>query len=304
MSNASSNRPLGTGHSPGNGNPARFAPSPLDRQASSNSRPSTNSRPSILGIWRLGEVIHTNLGSELAFAQPADALGSPRWDYVLKRALEGDGDVEARRQITQFVVAATAVAHPNLIPMLDASVTASSPYLVMPKIEGQTMQSLMTSPGSIPLPVALWFVRQIAQAVDALHQAGWIHGDIKPENVIVGARGHVTVIDLGFAARIHTVSRHRFRGTPEYSSPEAIAGQMAAMPAMDVFSLGRILWKWLTCIEQVNQASIEPVAGLVESMVSEDDAQRPSALSVSDQLLRLEIESLGCHIGPGQRRAA
>ena len=231
-------------------------------------------------------------------------MGSPRWDYVLKRALGGESDVEARRQISQFVVAATAVTHPNLVPMLDASATASLPYLVMPKLEGQTMQSLMTSSESIPLPVALWFVRQIAQATDALHQAGWIHGDIKPENVMVGSRGHVTVIDLGFATRIHTVSNHRYRGTPEYSSPEAIAGQMAAMPSMDVFSLGRVLWKWLTRVEQVNQSLLEPVAELVESMVNEDHTQRPSARSVTDQLLRLEIETLGCHIGPGQRRAA
>ncbi|MFK8111447.1 MAG: protein kinase family protein [Rubripirellula sp.] len=274
--------------------------SPVSSSRSSGS--SQRNRPAILGIWRLGDVLHSGSTTELAFAQPADAAGSPRWDYVIKRALSGQ-DSEARRQIGQYVAAASATADPNLVPVLDASATASSPYLVMPRLEGSSMHEQMTTAPAKPLPVALWLVRQVAQALDSLHASGWIHGDIKPANVMVGSRGHVTLIDLGFAARIHTAPNHQYRGTPDFSSPESMAGDMAAIAAMDMFSLGRVLWQWLTLTEPVNQSVLEPVADLVQSLVSDDPVQRPAASEVVKQLLRLEIETLGRHIGPSRRAA-
>lgn len=275
--------------------------------SSNPSRPDP-ARPSILGIWRLGESLHSSTTAELALAQPADAEGSPRWDYVIKRALDGASEVEGRRQIGQFVASATGIVHPNLIVVLDASSAATSPYLVMPRLEGHTMQWSLASNAYTPLPVALWLVRQIAQALEALHKAGWVHGDVKPENAIVGPRGHVTLIDLGFATRIHTVAQHHYRGTPAYSAPESLTSNFAAMPAMDIFSLGRILWQWMTRTEQVNSTLLEPVADLVEKMIANEPHQRPEAAAVARQLLRLEIETLGRHIGPERsanpRRAA
>ena len=125
-----------------------------------------------------------------------------------------------------------------------------------------------------------------------------MHGDVKPENSVVGPRGHVTLVDLGFASRIHTLPNHHFRGTPEYAAPEALAGSLAAIPAMDIFSLGRVLWQWITRTEQVSQIMLEPVADLVQQMVSKDPDERPTASGVVQVLLQLEIETLGRHIGP------
>jgi serine/threonine protein kinase len=238
----------------------------------------------------------------LTLAQPADAVDSPRWDYAIKRSHPDHS--EGQRQISQFVSAASAVVHPNVVPVLDASVSGSTPYLVMPTIEGMTMQQQLAT-SIVPLPVALWLVRQTAQALDAIHSAGWVHGDVKPDNAIVGPRGHVTLIDFGFASRVHSVPSHIYRGTPEYSAPETLAGETAMMPAMDIFSLGRMLWQWLTRIETTSEVLLEPVAGLVEQMVSVDALARPQASEVAKQLLRLEIETLGCHMEPSPiRRAA
>jgi serine/threonine protein kinase len=244
--------------------------------------------------------LHHRPQTVLELAQPADAQDSPRWDYVIKRAVANQ--TEGRRQISQFVAAAAGIVHPNLVPVLDASVTGVTPFLVMPWIEGETMRQQMAAARK-PLPVALWLVRQVAQALDAIHAAGWIHGDVKPDNAIVGVRGHVTLIDLGFAARIHSVPNHVYRGSPDYSAPETIAGQTAMMPAMDIFSLGRLLWQWLTRIEPACDRQLEPVADLVEQMVSPDAASRPTARVVSKQLLRLEIETLGRHLRPGSARS-
>jgi serine/threonine protein kinase len=266
---------------------------PLLSSASVN----TSTRPSILGIWRLGDEIHQSHTSELTLAQPADSSGSPRWDYVLKRATGALEDAENVRQIVQFTAATSKAAHPNLIPVLDASITGASPYLVMPFIDGETLEVHFQGDPK-PLPIALWLTRQIAQALAAIHQSGWIHGDVKPENVIVGNQGHVTLIDLGFAAQIHTVNGSRFRGTPEYAAPEVMQQNMAAIPAADIFSLGRILWKSLTHIETASETALAPVAQLIEQMVSDNPADRPTAEDVTNRLLRLEIDTLGHHIGP------
>lgn len=266
----------------------------------SSSRPANEpSRPSILGIWRIGEPLHRSATAELSRAQPADAEGSPRWDYVIKRALQGDHELESRRQIGQYVAAAAGTVHPNLVAVLDASTTGANPYLVMPWLEGQSMQQRLEAASPTPLPVALWLVRQVAQALEALHADGWVHGDVKPDNVIVGTRGHVTLVDLGFASRVHTLPGNQYRGTPAYSAPESLSGDLAAMPTMDIFSLGRVLWQWMTRTQPVSQSVLEPVADLVEAMVATDPADRPPAAMVVKQLLRLEIETLGRHIGPG-----
>jgi len=255
------------------------------------------SRPRILGIWRLGDEIHRGRTSEVILAQPADAEGSPRFDYVVKRATDAEQSAENVRQIVQFTAASQHVSHPNLVPVLDASVTGASPYLVMPFIEGVTLQTHLFDEAK-PLPVALWLTRQIAQALTALHAAGWVHGDVKPENAMLGSRGHVTLIDLGFASRIHQVNGSQFRGTPEYAAPEVMQDSMAAMPSADIFSLGRILWKCLTRIEPVNDVALAPVAELVEEMICESASERPTAEAVTQRLLRLEIDTLGHHIGP------
>jgi len=257
--------------------------------------------PAVLGIWRLGRTVHQSKHAALSFAQPADAIGSPRWDYAVKRALPNQ--IEGQRQINQFVAAASSIVHPNVVPVLDASTTGATPYLVMPRIEGQPMTNQLAN-NSTPLPVALWLVRQLAQALEAIHAAGWVHGDIKPDNAIVGVRGHVTLIDFGFAARIHSVPNHVYRGTPDYSSPETLSGQTATIPAMDVFSLGRLLWQWLTRIEPAHESLMEPVAALIETMVSDYPSERPAASDVAKQLLRFEIETLGCHIVPNDLRRA
>lgn len=163
---------------------------------------------------------------------------------------------------------------------------------------------LLLSDGNQPLPVALWMVRQIAQAVTALHAGGWVHGDIKPANVVVGQAGHATLVDLSFATKMHTPFGPVFRGTPDYASPELIAGDVAALPAMDVFAMGRVLWQWLTRVQPVSDLLLEPVADLVGQMLAPDPADRPSADAVAAELLRLEIDTLGCHIGPAPRRTA
>lgn len=268
---------------------------------------------SILGIWRLGEKLASGNGTALYMAQPADSQGNPRYDYVLKTVDSGaeanSARREAARQITQSTQAA-GVGHPNLVAILDTSMSVHAPYLVMPWLDAQPLNVRMESMEHFAVPVALWWVRQVGQALEKLHSCGWVHGDVKPENILIDDRGHVTLIDLGFAARVHTPLHRIFRGTPAYSAPELTNGSTAALTAMDTFALGRVLWECLAATAPVHSSAIEPIAELIEKMVAADPLDRPETKQVVQRLLSLEIDTLGGHIGPGQastpaiRRAA
>lgn len=268
----------------------------------------------ILGIWRLGQRIAQGRGTDLHLAQPADSRGNPRFDYVLKTVRSpvvqsGAGAVaanvirESHRQITQ-AIEVSGVAHPNLVAILDASGSPHTPYLVMPRLDGVTMDQRTCQIAHFALPVALWWTRQIAQALEKLHASGWVHGNVTPANVLVDVKGHATLIDLGFAARTHTPLHRTFRGTPDYASPELAAGTTAALPAMDTFALGRMLWENLAATVPVARRVIEPVAELIEQMVAKDPQQRPAIGVIVQRLLALEIDTLGEHIVPTIARRA
>jgi len=267
--------------------------------------------PTLMGIWRLGQVLSASTHSRLFEAQPADAAGSPRYDYVLRTVTTTRENRESSTaQLTRFANAATATSHPNLIVVLDSSLHSAQPFLIMPRLTGATLASLLGSSTPQPLPVVLWMARQAAQGLAALHLASWLHGDVKPENLYVGLHGHLTLLDLGFARQLGTRMHQEFLGTPEYAAPELLDDRDGiATSGADVFALGRVLLKLLAWTGPTvkNLESLDAVAELVSEMIAKDPADRPTAKDVTSRLLRLEIETLGEHIQPESatlRRAA
>jgi eukaryotic-like serine/threonine-protein kinase len=282
-------------------NPSGLSPRVSATATPAAENPQRTTAPSLLGIWRLGTMMYASQHSRLYAAQPADSDGNPRFDYVVRTVSESrETRAESVAQIERFALAASVANHPNLIVVLDSSIQAANPFLVMPKLSGATLRHLMAGTRQ-PLPVVLWAVRQAAQGLAALHAASWIHGDVKPENMFISEQGHVTVLDLGFAKQIGTPVQGPFMGTPHYAAPELVTQSAVAFTAAtDIYSLGQVLFELLAwCGPTIkNQAMIEPVADLITEMIDERDTERPSAQQVASQLLRLEIETLGEHIQP------
>ncbi len=256
--------------------------------------------PKQLGIWRLGNPIHVSNSFVVAEAQPIDAAESPRWDYVAKF---GTADL-ARQAVERSIASGSELGHPNIVAVLDGDPVAELPFLVMPKLDGQTMAARLRDDGRKPLPVALWLIRQLCQALESVHAAGWTHGDVKPENIMVAENGHVTLLDFGFARRGSLTALASFEGTPEYAAPELLVNASLVSPASDLFAVGRILWAWLARVETSNEAMLSPVCELVERLVEQLPTSRPTAFEATQVLLRLEIDSLGEHIGPQRNRHA
>lgn len=216
------------------------------------------------------------------------------------------------------------VWHANLAPVLAASF-GKDPFLVLPRIEGVTLRGLLQHRrreygcligAAKCLGQSIWIARQIAAALSALHAAGWLHGDVKPENVMVSPQGHVALIDLGLARRPGSrecQGSDLLAATLAYVSPESLLPFQSLGAESDVYSLGAILHELLTgeplfretdpaelalahlrkVPADVREAALEippQLARLVARMLSKDPLRRPGANEVLRQLARLEIE--------------
>ena len=97
--------------------------------------------------------------------------------------------------------ACLAVRHRHLVGLLDAHVTRSPYFLVLELLTGEVLRRRLRRDYRLDVPTALWITRQIAEALAALHRAGFAHGDIKPDNVRLLDDGRAVLLDLGFAHR-------------------------------------------------------------------------------------------------------
>jgi len=177
---------------------------------------------------------------------PADAP----FAYAVKQVRpEHRDDPIARHLLAREAMVGQLVRSPHLVPVLSARIVGAQPYLVMPWLFGRTLEQRLRLGQSFSTAEALWIARQAACGLGALAERGFVHNDVKPSNLMISDDGHVTVLDLGFAARIgpreHSPSAASvLPGTPAYWSAERTAATekcSAIDHRSDIFSLGLIL---------------------------------------------------------------
>jgi serine/threonine protein kinase len=216
--------------------------------------------------------------------------------------------------------AALAVRHPHLVPLRYAHVTAPPFFLVMDLLAGETLRRRMRRDYRLDVPTAVWIARQTADALAALHRAGFLHGDVKPDNVRIVDDGTVRLIDLGFARRpgenASFLREGYVLGTANYLAPELCAFKTEADCSSDLFSLGVTLYEMLTGTlpyptgslgQTIRRHSCDPpidirrraqtlppeLSALIERLLAHKSADRPLAAAVVQQLVAMEIDALG-----------
>ncbi len=143
-----------------------------------------------------------------------------------------------------------ALRHPNILQVYDAGVASDYQYIVMELVEGVSLRRLMASQ-DIEVEKVLWIMSCVCQGVLAAHKAGVCHGDIKPENILVGRGGQVKVADFGIAARRSkdmsclNTNHGSSAATPLYAAPERRNGAPPDI-ASDIYSIGVIFYEMLT----------------------------------------------------------
>lgn len=150
--------------------------------------------------------------------------------------------------------AAAALDHANIVPIYEFGVESTGEgeiaYIVMPYLADGSLAGLLARQGPIGVPQAIIYLEQAAAALDYAHQAGIIHRDVKPSNLLLHPDGRLLLADFGVARALHgpqdadLTAAGMTMGTPEYMAPEQIRGERVG-PTTDVYALGVVAYALL-----------------------------------------------------------
>ncbi len=270
-----------------------------------------------VGQWELVEFAALGSLARIYRARPAGAPADQPATYAVKMLRPNwQDDPHAIRLLQREALVGQSVSHPHLVPVLTAAVLEPPRLLVMPWLEGASLSARLAAGEEFDVPAALWIARQTAEALDALHAAGWMHGDVSSGNIQVSPTGHVTLLDLNFARRPGETGSAVDRpvmGTPSYLAPEYLTSTLRADVRSDIYSLGAVLFELLAgrlpfsgkalaeLATQHRQAAVpdlgrlaphvsREVAQLVRRMLAKEPLRRPqSPCELIDRLAALEI---------------
>ncbi len=186
-------------------------------------------------------------GSSSVFLAEHEGTGQPR---VLKIFRQVPDLVDASCTFDRFLREFELVAHlehPNIARIYDIGVADDHLFLAMEYFPAGDLRSRMRE--ALPWATALGYLRQLAEALGALHEIGVLHRDVKPGNVLLREDGSLALIDFGLARQLGLASditgQGAIFGTPHYMSPEQGHGQPLD-PRSDLYSLGVVLYEMLT----------------------------------------------------------
>ena len=183
--------------------------------------------------------------------------------------------------VTRFIREAHSAArlsHPNVVAVYDQGADQGHVFLAMELVRGRTLRDLIRTQGHLSPRQTLEVLEPVLAALGAAHQAGLIHRDVKPENVLLSDDGRVKVADFGLAravtgANSHTTTSGILMGTVAYLSPEQVTRGVAD-PRSDVYAAGILLFEMLT--------GVKPYDGDTAIQVAyrhvHDDVPAPSSL--------------------------
>ena len=165
---------------------------------------------------------------------------------VMNAALVRDESLKER--FRREAKTSAALAHPNIVEVLDYGEEAGVPFLVMELLEGTSLDRKIAE-GPMALPLVATLGAQIARGLARAHDFSVIHRDLKPENVFVArlpdGKPLVKILDFGIARSLHDprlTSAGQIFGTPQYMAPERV-GSIDTGPAADLYALGVMLFE-------------------------------------------------------------
>jgi serine/threonine protein kinase len=197
-----------------------------------------------LGPYRLEDVLGEG-GMGIVFRARREPDGETVALKVLKQALVRDETL--RRRFVHEARAAQEVTHKNLVPTLDAGEIEGRPYLTVAYVRGHSLAERIKDEGQLPVNAALDIAAGIGSGLDALHNRGLVHRDVKSANVLLDENGTAMLTDFGLAkGHAYTVLTRTGQvvGTLDYLAPELIKGEQATTYT-DLYALGCLVFECL-----------------------------------------------------------
>jgi eukaryotic-like serine/threonine-protein kinase len=155
----------------------------------------------------------------------------------------------AERFLREIGIAAR-LSHPHIVPLIDSGEATGFLYYVAPYVPGGSLRDRLRRERQLPVHDALRITQEIAAGLDYAHRNGFVHRDVKPENILF-ADGHAVLADFGIARACCTPGLPNVTevglalGTPEYMSPEQASGDQNLGSQSDIYSLACVLYEIL-----------------------------------------------------------
>jgi serine/threonine protein kinase len=212
-----------------------------------------------IGLGGMGEI----------FRADDTALGRTVAVKVLAEWYAADESVRARFT-REAHAAARLSAAPNTVTIFDVGEEDGRPYIVMELMSGGSLADRLAEGGAQPPARALVWLEDAARALDAAHEHGVVHRDVKPGNLLLDGEGHVKVADFGIAtaAGLDSLTQDgTVLGTAGYLAPEQARGERVTAAA-DIYAVGAVLYELLA-------GEPSRTAGSLAELGSEDGFQPP-----------------------------
>ena len=207
-------------------------------------------RPGRFGRYQVGELLGAG-----AMGEVHRAWDRERRCWVALKTLPAEASPEQRARFEREATLSTRFQHQNAVRVLERGIASDgTTFYTMELIEGCTLRELVAREGAqAPARVRGWLM-QLCSALAAVHGAGLVHRDVKPENVLltrIDGHERITLVDFGLVHELGTPAETRGEfdtivGTPLYLSPEAITAPDRVGPKSDLYGLGALAYFLLT----------------------------------------------------------
>jgi serine/threonine-protein kinase len=223
---------------------------------------------------------------------------------ALKRLAENlSRDEELRARFLREGRLAARLAHPNVVRIFDVGEDDERPFIAMEYVDGETLDELVRRRGPLPASEVAELGVQICRALAAAHEAGLVHRDVKPQNLLLGSNGLLKLGDFGIAFGLggtRLTMAGTVLGTAAYLAPEQARGEEVTAAA-DVYGVGAVLYELLTgrpprtptsLADLTDSTTIAPPVGappaltriVMRCLAAEPAARPPSAAELAHEL--------------------
>lgn len=259
-----------------------------------------------LGPYRLVRLIR--VGNTTAVWEAAKGgLEGDRYALKVLREDLRDNDAELDQMQNEFTVGKN-LKHPNIIKIHEFNQEGLIPFLVMELYECPNLKLLLRNPGHAAIAYLVpKAIEQAAKALFYMHDEGWVHRDVKPDNFLVSDEGHVKLIDFAISTKkasglsaLFSFGSKKVQGTRSYMSPEQIRGKPLDARA-DIYSFGCLLFELVSgklpytgstadellskhlsaaipSVQMHNDNVTAEFANLVKSMMAKNKEERPATM--------------------------
>jgi len=201
-------------------------------------------------------------------------------------------DDRAHKRLTREARALARLRHPAIATVHELGEHGGAPFMVMDHVEGVSLQVYLDRDGPFGVAEALEIVNDVGQGLSAAHEAGVLHRDLKPDNVIMTARGHAVLVDFGLAWDGNETSASRLTrtgnmiGTPGYWAPELAHGALDALaPPCDVYGLAATLYAMITGHAPHEGESLVEIVSKLDEPVAPASSWNPDVSPYLDRAL-------------------